>query len=249
MNVCVCWSGGKNSTRAIFEYLKLGHKVTAVCCIPMFDEEIPLIDDSHYQFILGTKVMLEKLGVSVVILKGVTYYDWCSRLLVKGKNRGLPRSFPCFIKGKCGFSRDGKIRSINKYFSFNADKFDFVDIGLCADEYDRKKLKGKERSILQELGITDYDCFLWCRSKNLLSPKYKDSKRDGCVLCPHAKRVERYRFFERYPQAIEKVKHLQRLSMQRGFYPLRGKHWFIEDKEFVCGNGSQLSCLGDMVFY
>ena len=40
----------------------------------------------------------------------------------------MSQAFPLFIKGRCGFARDGKIRSVDKYFSFNADKFDFVDI-------------------------------------------------------------------------------------------------------------------------
>lgn len=249
MNVLVCWSGGKNSTRAIYEYYTRGYKITAVCFIPMFTKKIPLIDLEHYQFLQQCAKLFRSWGIRVVFLKGVTYYDWCARVLVKGKDKGKRRGFPLFMKGKCGFARDGKIAALNDYFSKNVHRFEFVDIGLCADEYDRKQLKGKERSILQELGITDDDCFYWCRYFSLLSPKYKMSKRDGCALCPQAKSIERVRFFKVFPEAIELVKQLQRYAMERGFYPLRGKHWFIEDKEFICGYGSQLSCLSDTVFY
>lgn len=248
--VLVCWSGGKNSTRAIMEYHQRGYEVTAVCYIPMFTKKIPLIDKEVYQFILDCTKLFRSWGIHVVLLKNaVTYYDWCARILVKGKNKGKRQSFPLFVKGKCGFARDGKIACINAYFKRYAHRFSFIDIGLCADEYDRKQLKGRERSILQELGIKDNECFYWCRDYCLLSPKYKSSKRDGCALCPQAKREERYKFFRDYPEAVEMVKQLQRYSMERGFYPLRGKHWFIENEEFLCGYGSQISCLSSDVYY
>lgn len=251
VKVLVCWSGGKNSTRAVYEYHTRGYDVTAVCYIPMFTDTIPLISNDHYKFLHDCAKLFRSWGIKVVFLKGITYFDWCSRTLVSGKNKGFRQGFPFFIKGKCGFARDGKIKTINNYFKLHVYRFKFIDIGLCVDEYDRKSLKGKERSILQELGIKDQECFYWCRDYHLLSPKYMTSKRDGCVLCPHAKAVERYKFFEDYPEAVDLVKSLQRIEIESGknFYPLRGKHWFIEDKEFICGYGSQLSCISEAVYY
>lgn len=247
--VCVCWSGGKNSTRAVYEYHTRGYKVTAVCYIPMFTENIPLIDKEHYDFILRCADWFRSIGIKVVFLRGVTYFDWCSRILLKGKNKGERQGFPFFKRGNCGFARDGKIKTINEYFKNNSKRFSFIDIGLCADEYDRKQLKGKERSILQELGVLDEECFYWCRDFSLLSPRYARSSRDGCLLCPQAKSVERALFFEQYPEAFNLVLELQRYAKERGFYPLRGKHWFIENREFLGGYGSQLSALDDFVIY
>lgn len=248
--VLVCWSGGKNSTRAVYEYHTRGYKVTAVCYIPMFTKDIPLIDKEHYDFIMRCAKWFRSIGIKVVLLKGITYYDWCSRILKKGKYKGKVRGFPLFLKGKCGFACDGKIFTINEYFKKYTHCYSFIDIGLCADEYDRKLLKGKERSILQELGITDKECFYWCRDFHLLSSRYARSSRDGCLLCPHAKSIERVLFFQQYPEAFNLVLELQRLQKEKCLhYPLRGKHWFIENEEFLCGYGSQLSCLSDFVIY
>lgn len=251
MKVLVCWSGGKNSTRAVYEYHTRGYAVTAVCYIPMFTKKIPLIDREHYDFLLRCSKWFRSIGIRVVFLRGVTYYDWCSRILVKGKSKGEVRGFPLFFRGCCGFACDGKIKEINNYFADHSKTFKYIDIGLCADEYDRKVLKGRERSILQELGIFDKECFYWCRDFQLLSPRYARSGRDGCMLCPQAKSFERVLFFNQYPDAFEKVLELQRMSLSKNkvFYPLRGKHWFIENKEFIGGYGSQLSCLSDYVIY
>ena len=249
-NVLVCWSGGKNSTRAVIEYHNRGYKVTALCYIPMFTDLIPLIDKEHYEFILKTAEYFRSLGILVEFVKGITYYDWFSCILKKGKYKGKVQGLPCFMRGHCGFAKDSKIKSINKFFNVNSDKYSIIDIGLCADEYDRKKLKGKERSILQEFGILDRDCFYWCRDNNLLSPRYARSGRDGCLLCPQAKSFERVLFFQQYPEAFDLVLQLQRLQKDKcPHYPLRGKHWFIENEEFICGNGSQLSAISDCVIY
>lgn len=249
MKALVCWSGGKNSTRAVWEYHSRGYDVTAICYITMFTRDIPLIDKAHYDFLNATAKKFREWGIHVVFLKGVTYYDWCSHILVKGKDKGKPRGFPLFFRNCCGFAQDGKIATLNNYFKKYSKRFHFIDIGLCADEYDRKTLVGKERSILQELNITDLDCFYWCRSQNLLSPCYKVSFRDGCLLCPQAKAIERIKFFNEYPEAFEKVLELQRIAKIRNFYPLRGKHWFIENEEFICGYGSQVSFLNENVIY
>ena len=41
--VKIGWSGGKDSTRAVMAHIQRGDKVKAVCYVPMFTKEIPLI--------------------------------------------------------------------------------------------------------------------------------------------------------------------------------------------------------------
>lgn len=243
--ICVSWSGGKNSTYAAYLYDIYGLKVTLCSYIPMFDDDIPLIPKSSYEFLLNTADFFRSKGHTVVFVKGITYFDWCARLLVKGKNKGLPQGFPFFMRNKCGFARDSKIASVNNFFTHN--HFDFIDIGLCADEENRKKLKDNEVSILRSMGIEDYECLSLCRNVNLLSPKYLSSSRDGCVLCPNASSIERFRFLEEYPVAREKLLYLQSLSKIRGHYPLRYKKWFIENEDFISGNGSNISIFGEVI--
>lgn len=89
--------------------------------------------------------------------------------------------------------------------------------------------------------LKDKDCFKIARDFDALSPKYEECSRDGCVLCPHASVAGRVRYFEDYPIAKEIVLDIQRRCLERGYYPLRGKHYFIENEEFHCGYGQYIS--------
>lgn len=70
--------------------------------------------------------------------------------------------------------------------------------------------------------------FDFCRDNKFLSPTYKNKKRDGCLLCPHAKASERLKWFEDWKEfnAKERLIELQRIliadSKAKGakqFYP------------------------------
>ena len=86
--VKVGWSGGKDSTATVLLHLERGDKVKAVCYIPMFTKEIPLILKDHYQFILNTADYFRSLGAEVYIVTGITYVEYVLRRATRGKNKG-----------------------------------------------------------------------------------------------------------------------------------------------------------------
>ena len=72
-----------------------------------------------------------------------------------------------------------------------------------------------------------------CIDIGMYSPHYDKSKRDGCVLCPNAKKAERLQWHQDYPEAYELVLELQ--EKVRKIYPdrqpLRKRKWFIDTEQ------------------
>lgn len=227
--VKVSWSGGKDSTCAVMQHLKIGNTVKVVCYVPMFTETIPLIAKAHYEFILRTADLFRSLGAEVHVVTGKTYYDYVTHRSTRGKFKGRAFGFPCFIRGQCGFKRDSKLKALAQC---SVGAYDYEDIGIAADETDRHaQLTPHKRSILCELGITEKQAKAFCTEYHILSPHYDLRNRDGCVLCPNAPASERERWFKDYPEAISLVMELQEFVKRErpDQTPLRNYRWFIEE--------------------
>lgn len=227
--VKVCWSGGKDSTCAVMKYLELGCLVKIVCYIPMFTKDIPLLTKEHYSFILRTADLFRSKGAEVHIVTGRTYYDQVKYRSTRGKHKGRVFGFPPFQRGWCNFKRDSKEKAIA---ACDVGYYDYMDIGIAYDEKDRQnQLTESKRSLLCELELTEDDAKQYDIEFGVLSPHYDTQKRDGCTLCPNAKRTEREKWFEDYPEAIPIVIELQEFvkTHRPGQFPLRKHKWFIEE--------------------
>lgn len=224
----VGWSGGKDSTCAVMQHIRKGHKVKAVCYVPMFTETIPLIEKDHYEFILSTADLFRDLGAEVYIVTGMTYCEYVVHRAKCGKFRGEIFGFPYICSGQCGFKRDSKLKAI---LSCDVGEYDYEDIGIAADETKRQaQLSEFKRSILMEEGITGEEAKAFCREYGILSPHYAHSNRDGCVLCPNAKDDEILRWFKDYPHAMPRVLELQEFVKKERpdrAPPRRNYKWFV----------------------
>ena len=235
--VKVGWSGGKDSTCAVLLHLEQGDKVKAVCYVPMFTKDIPLITKTHYEFIISTADRLRKMGAEVYIVSGLTYWEYVTKITTRGKYKGKMRGFPCIIAGKCGFQRDSKVKAVSNY---DVGDYDYLDIGIAYDEVKRHpQLTNEKRSILVEKQFTEDMARKICIEANMYSPHYDSSKRDGCVLCPNAKRKERLQWFNDYPNAYDLVLELQEKVKEQypNRQPLRRYKWFIDTNQVdIFGN-------------
>ena len=226
--VKIGWSGGKDSTCSFYKHLERGDIVKAVCYIPHFTEDIPLINKEHYEFILRQASEFEKLGGKVYFSKGITYYDYCLQICKSGIHKGQVKGYP-YINA-CGFRRDSKIKAVSEC---TVGEFDYLDLAIAYDETKRKnQLNDKTRSILCELQITEPQAKQFCLDRNAYSPHYKYSKRDGCALCYNAKPIERKIWLTDYPQAYDILLDLQNklkplLVGRKNEYPLRGYNLFL----------------------
>ena len=212
-------------------HLLRGDTVKAVCYIPMFTEEIPLIIKEHYQFILDTAERFREMGAEVHIVSGMTYWDFCHLRIRFGKNKGKVFGFPPPVTGMCTFRNYSKIKAIK---SCNVGQYAYQDIGIACDEPKRQgQLTDKLRSILVEMGYTEEMAWEFCRDRNLLSPHYKYEKRDGCVLCINSTKAARNRWFTDYPEAVPLVIELQEFvkTERPEQTPLRNHSWFIDTEQ------------------
>ena len=182
--VKVSWSGGKDSTAAMYLHIKAGHQVKAVCFVPMLTDSIPLIRKCHYDFIMSAADRFRSYGASVVICHGITYYDHVHTIISRGVNKGKYRG--CGLGfGFCLFRDYSKLRA--GIYSVDVGQYDYEDIGIAADEVLRQsQLNSVKRSILCELGYTESKAFDLCYTHDLLSPLYYQIGRDGCCICPNA---------------------------------------------------------------
>lgn len=233
--VKIGWSGGEDSTCAVMKHIERGDKVKAVCYIPMFTRDIPLICKDHYNFIVNTAEYFRSLGAEVYFADGgLTYYEYVIHVSRKGKNKGQIFGFPIVGSGMCGFKRDGKLRALK---ACDVGYYDYEGCGICANETHRLgQLNDRLRSILVEQGITKQQTKAFCIEHGIRSPHYLTSNRDGCALCYNAKQRERDRWFADYPEAIYLVIDLQnavkRLRPDRA--PLRNYGYFIDWDALFC---------------
>lgn len=233
--VKVGWSGGKDSSCAVMKHIQRGDKVKAVCYVPMFTREIPLILRDHHEFILRTADYFRSLGAEVFFAdEGLTYYEYVIHPSLKGKHKGRIFGLPCIGIGMCGFKRDGKLRALRRC---DVGYYDYEDIGIAIDEPARHgQLNNQLRSILCELRITGLQAKFFDLEHGILSPQYtyefgKKHNRDGCALCYNATERERKAWFRDYPEAIPLVIELQNIVKQKrpDNRPLRNYKWFIDD--------------------
>lgn len=226
--VKVGWSGGKDSTCAVSLHLKQGDFVKAVCYIPMFTDEIPLLTKRHYNFILNTADLFKSQGAEIYFAKGITYWEYVTHVSLRGIHKGKIFGFPYFGVGKCGFKRDSKLKACN---SVNCGNYDYESIGICFDEYLRhNQLNINKRSLLVEKEYTEAMCIKYCYDNSILSPHYEYTNRDGCVLCFNAKEIERQIWYNDYPNSKELLIELQDICKLKrpDSFPLRGYQWFID---------------------
>lgn len=235
--VKIGWSGGKDSTCAVMKHIERGDQVKAVCYIPMFTKDVPLILKSHYQFIKETARYFQSLGAKVYFaLGGLTYYEYVTHIAKKGKYKGRMFGFPCVGRGMCGFKRDGKIRALKKC---DVGPYDYEGVGIAYDETSRhSQLNENFRSILYELKITEDEARRFDEVHGILSPHYsynfgKKNNRDGCSICPNATYKEFEAWVRDYPQAVPIILELQRIvrKYRPENRPLRGHRWFIDGRK------------------
>lgn len=231
MSIVKCsWSGGKDSTAAVLLHLERGDVCKVVCYIPYFDEHTPLILNDHYQHLIRTARRFEEMGGKVYFVHGITYCEFFFHRSTRGKYKGRMFCWPSYITGQCGFKRDSKTKAIDR---LDVGHFDYQDIGIAYDETDRQgQLSNSKRSILVELSITENDAMEICRRKGMLSPIYSRTSRDGCALCPHARKTERDAWLSENPHVVSTLIDMQRVaSIERpGMFPLRNYQNFIESE-------------------
>jgi len=203
-------SFGKDSLAQIIEIKRLGLPLDeVVCCRIWFNDEIPGEHPLQVQFIeKATEILKREFNIDVTFIQSNwTFVSHFYRVKRKGKHVGYNYGFP-FIKGAWCVDRL-KQEVINKYLRKFRGEQVIQYVGIAADEPERIKNLPNVRYILNELNLTENDCFEICMKYDLLSPKYKKSFRDGCWFCPKQSLSSLYDLWQEYPELFNKLKELQ----------------------------------------
>ena len=145
----------------------------------------------------------------------ITAYDFMTTPIVKsikhpervGKLRGFP------LCGKCGIQRDCKTRPCDRFYKEQDGDYSVI-LGIASDEKDRllTKAANNKISILDLLGIEEFNTFGICSQETLLSPTYTFSDRGGCWFCPNQKIQELELLYRCFPHLWEELMSVQRLE-------------------------------------
>lgn len=206
-------SGGKDSVATLLLARERNEPLDEVVYAEvMFDKNISGEMPEHRDFVYNRlKPFVEnELGVPFTVVRSEkTYMDVFMHTMVRGKCKGKTRGFA--IPGMCAVNRDCKLPGIRKFWSELGDDVTQY-VGIAADEETRlKRLEGTNRvSLLAKYGVTEEEAKEMCRKRDLLSPSYNFTNRNGCWFCPNIKDGEWRHLIETRPDLFQLLIDLER---------------------------------------
>lgn len=223
-------SFGKDSLAAIALRVEQGKKVdTALYCRVMFDDGISAEFPEHEEWIHNHAIPLLKAryGVHTVIVQSPSTY--CRQFYTRygrGVKSGQYYGFP-MLRGPWCNSRL-KLPPLRKWQRENSPYISIL--GIAADEFVRIQRSGAGERLLPlvERGMTEKECFDFCRKRDLLSPAYKGGRmRLGCWFCHNQRIGELRRLRREYPVLWRRLLDMEKDSF-RTFKPNRTLREFDE---------------------
>ncbi len=204
----VMLSGGKDSVATALLMLKYGYKFRLHYSFFYFDKSrnIPATLPEHHFFVVEKIIpYFENKGIRTIIhCPESDYITNFYKVKTRGKHIGdilgfpLPREHCCWCNSKLKFKN-----------------IDFVNtvMGIAYDEKERVNRlidNINKFSLLNELEITEKECFDICKSENLLSPIYEHGQRDGCWFCNQQNISSSQYIKNNYPELIEELMRIEK---------------------------------------
>ncbi len=159
------------------------------------------------------EILLQRYGIKVEHFRAKKSYEE-QFYTVKGeralpKNRGKIYGFPALYGSWCvGMLKQSALSAAQKGFSTSY-------IGYAIDEKNQKrqekiiayKENGKHQKIypLVDYGITEQECYDWCKENHLLSPIYENGTRGGCWFCHKQPLAQLRSLRKNYPELWQKL--------------------------------------------
>ena len=206
-------SFGKDSLAQIIKIKEMGLPLDeVVCCRIWFDGNTPGEHPVQAEFITkATTVLKERYGIDVVFIRSdKTFKEYFYTLKQRGRHIGDCYGFPYIIGAWCVSRLKQEV--IKKYLAkFKGEKV-IQYVGIAFDEQVRIRDRQDTRYILNELKLTEADCFGICEQHDLLSPKYERGFRDGCWFCPKQNMASLYDLWMDYSQLFNELEQMQPYS-------------------------------------
>lgn len=243
-------SGGKDSmaTCILLKYLDIPFQT--VTAEVWWKDGVTGENPKHYDF-LHEKVApkLESWGVGYNFIKSkITAYEYMTTPIKASKypeRVGKLRGFP--LCGACGIQRDCKVRPCERFYKQQKGEYNVIT-GIAVDERSRivSNTNNNRISILEMLGIPEYETFPICNKEGLLSPTYTFSDRGGCWFCPNQKIQELEMLYREHPELWAELMEIQRMpnKIQENF----NRRQTLYDIEEQIKRGVQMKIfLGDIM--
>lgn len=203
----VACSGGKDSVATILLALEHNEPLDEVVWVEvMFNKELSGEVPEHRDFVYNKlKPFCEKNGIRFTILHSAkTYDDVFHQFFTRGKYVGQKYGFT--RPRRCFLNKELKLKPLNDYK--RKQETNVVGyVGIAADEPKRlKRLDGtSDVSLLAKYGIKEGDALRLCKERDLLSPIYEISSRNGCWFCPYARDKELIHFLQHHEEMFDKL--------------------------------------------
>ena len=209
-------SGGKDSLATCILLHWLDIPFRTITAEVWWKEGITGENPYHYEF-MHEKAFPKLQGWGCechTVRSKITAYKYMTTPITKSKypeRVGKPRGFP--LCGKCGIQRDCKIRPCERFYKGQKGDYSVI-LGIASDEKDRllTNAANNKISILDLLGVEEFNTFGICSQEGLLSPTYSFSDRGGCWFCPNQKIQELELLYRCFPHLWEELMAIQRLE-------------------------------------
>lgn len=215
MNI-VGLSGGKDSmaTCVLLRWLEIPFKT--ITAEVWWKKGVTGENPYHYEFLHSVAApKLNSWGVGCDFVSSeITAYQFMTTPIAYSKNHperiGKLRGFP--FCGMCGIQRDCKVKPCQRYYKEQTDDY-IVITGIAADEKDRLLTNSANNkiSMLEILGLPEYETYSICVGENLLSPTYTFSYRNGCWFCPNQKIQELEILYREFPDFWSELMEIQKM--------------------------------------
>lgn len=214
----VSWSGGKDSTATILKAIEYNIPIKKVVGVMMMWDEtlsldLPEVVDFKYK---TAERLRNEFGLTVELVPSIKTFMQDTTQLITTRSKkenaiGKPNGIVSALMGKC-HGTTVKTNTVKKH----RDKDDLELIGITIDEPKRlARLEGKNKySLLATLNLTQEDSYKICEEYNMLSPVYTmyELQRDGCFVCPNARKAEREYIKNNHPELFEKIVYMYNIS-------------------------------------
>lgn len=239
-----CCSGGKDSVAALIIAYEYGEPLDEVIYSEvMFDEQTSGELPEHREFVHGKlkRYVETVIGVPFTILRSQkTYVDFFRHRITRGQNKGISAGFP--IPGMCAINRDCKIPPIREYLR-NQTETVVQYVGIADDEPERlERLDGADKiSLLHKYGKFEKDASRICAAKDLLSPVYNISSRNGFWFCMNCKDREWEYLIRNHGNLFDKLIELETECPQRARTNITRTETPSQIKARITGQPTQLT--------
>ena len=212
-NVAFC-SGGKDSVATVILAKEHGEPLDAVVfCEVMFDDSTSGEHPLHISFVHEKlKPYVENmLGVPFITLRSPkTYTSYFNHEISRGDGKGKTAGFP--IPGMCSINRDCKMYAIQQFKKTLENVITNEYVGIAIDEPVRLARLGENKtSLLSKYNVAEQGASRLCEKRDLLSPVYQLSKRNGCWFCMNCCDDEWMWLIDNRPDLFNKLIELENM--------------------------------------